>query len=886
MVNFHTFFRMHSRTGCNSSNHSRTSSLAEEAPDVTMTTKTDDGGYVDMEPSREGTAHAMSPAASTCSVTSGTPSTDLRFSEFHLEKVASYFTPSEEDEENRPARAYSVGSRPEHIKKIINRPESHLASDSARKRAFSVGSRSRTHKDNRILNHGTPPHCHMQHLMGATHQNSKSSSAPVLAGTVGTPARHAYNSIHSSVEPLDDLMEMDFTNRTQSPPVKTDMPPPPPPQQSASRTSQLTLSVPQPSPIVKKCPDTEGYMDMSPGNVSAGYVEMKPSEPLGPSSSTPKIIPEMVRKVSNTKSPPLLTCDITTAMESIHIAPQTSTPDGYVEMSWSNAKALKLHNRNRISSLPIAINPKCQASLSASPIFNIATLLKEGDNSDVKAHKGTPPKVSPGISPVTPVTPSPFSSLKRTKKNTRRNSKESVTPVGNQPQTIFSFSLNSPGSPMKPFTPKAPLAVSEIMPGRKCPVDASSGTLRLSQLSNIENSGSESNSIERTIASSLEPVSAYMEMAPGRLSTVREINESAIKSSVDKSMKQLINKATKVQGSAKVPDFDYISLNPDATISKSEHQLMQQRSVDESSTHHPMGFSHSNQPFLDLSFSTAKPPNGSQSITVRKTSMPAFSTNIGLIRNADANSKENQGILSSNPLANKPLMANPLTKSNINITNINQVQTVKKPILVISQTQPIMANFKPITAGDMCEPRGTKSGSPKPVESVLNRQLAGTHFDNKCKGNKDGAEEYETLIATQNGQLQKLTLSRPSSVNTNKCKKGNGCSSRPPSVNSEGAGAGVTVGTASGVGVVRSRPSSVSSEVGGTPGGSRPSSVAGERDARLHYASLEHDPPAERSPRPPITPHSMTPAFTYAEIDFTKCEELKNSKNLVATSKN
>lgn len=882
---------MHSRAGCNSSNHSRTSSLAEEAPDNSMATKTDDGGYVDMEPSKEGTTHAMSPAASTCSVTSGTPSTDLRFSEFHLEKVASYFTPSEEDEENRPARAYSVGSRPEHIKKIINRPESHMASDSARKRAFSVGSRSKTHKDNRILNHGTPPHCHMQHLMGATHQNSKSSSAPVLAGTVGTPSRHAYNSIHSSAEPLDDLMEMDFTNRTQSPPVKADIPPPP---QSASRSSQLSLSVPQPSPIVKKCPDSEGYMDMSPGNVSAGYVEMKPSEPLGAGSSTPKIIPEMVRKVSITKSPPLLTCDITSAMESIHIAPQTSTPDGYVEMSWSNAKALKLHNRNRISSLPIAINcnnpkdSKSQASLSASPIFNLATLLKEGENSEVKANKGTPPKVSPGISPVTPVTPSPFSSLKRTKKHTRRNSKELVTPIGNQSQTIFSFSLNSPGSPMKPFTPKAPLAVSEIMPGRKCPVDASSGTLRLSHLSNIENSGSESNSIERTIANSLEPVSAYMEMIPGRLSTVREINESAIKSSVDKSMKQLMNKATKVQGSAMAPDFDYISLNPDATINKSKHHLMQQRSVDESSTHHPMGFSHSNQPFLDLSFSTAKPPNGSQSITVRKISTPAFSTNSGLIRNTDANSKENQGILSSNPSANKTLMANPLTKSNINITNINQVQTVKKPILVISHTQPIMANFKPITVGDMCEPRSTKSGSPKPVESVLNRQLAGTHFDNKCKGNKDCTEEYETLIATQNGQVQKLTLSRPSSVNTNKCKKGNGSlsSSRPSSVNSEQCSTTAGAGAATGPGAVRSRPSSVSSEVGGTPGGSRPSSVAGEREARLHYASLEHDPPAERSPRPPITPHSMTPAFTYAEIDFTKSEELKNSKNLVAKSKN
>lgn len=61
----------------------------------------------------------MSPASS-CSITSGTPSTDMRFSEYHLEKVSSYFTPSEEDETSsldRPMRAYSVGSRPDAMKR-------------------------------------------------------------------------------------------------------------------------------------------------------------------------------------------------------------------------------------------------------------------------------------------------------------------------------------------------------------------------------------------------------------------------------------------------------------------------------------------------------------------------------------------------------------------------------------------------------------------------------------------------------------------------------------------------------------------------------------------------------------------------------------------------
>lgn len=43
--------------------------------------------------------NSMSSGASSCSVTSGTPSTDLRFAEYHLDKVTSRFTPDGEDAE-------------------------------------------------------------------------------------------------------------------------------------------------------------------------------------------------------------------------------------------------------------------------------------------------------------------------------------------------------------------------------------------------------------------------------------------------------------------------------------------------------------------------------------------------------------------------------------------------------------------------------------------------------------------------------------------------------------------------------------------------------------------------------------------------------------------
>lgn len=104
----------------NAHSHSRGSSLVEEAtaiPDgyVPMAPVGDDG-YVDMDPANSHNGHfpddMSQHGGSSCSVTSGTPSTDLRFSEYHLDKVTAYLAPGE-DLQSRPTRAYSVGSRPE-----------------------------------------------------------------------------------------------------------------------------------------------------------------------------------------------------------------------------------------------------------------------------------------------------------------------------------------------------------------------------------------------------------------------------------------------------------------------------------------------------------------------------------------------------------------------------------------------------------------------------------------------------------------------------------------------------------------------------------------------------------------------------------------------------
>lgn len=174
-----------------------------------------------------------SPTASMSSVTSGTPSTDMRFSDYPLDKVSSYF-PSEDDDD-RPPRAYSVGSRPDTCK---NKRHIELAgTPDARARAFSVGSKTKK-GPSRVL----PPH--------HPHHGTKSNSAPMLSNS-------RTKSSLGSIGPMDDLMEMDF---------------------SRSNTSSSTNS---------------GYLEMKPRpahhNTTRnpnGYVEMKPGVDLTQKKTT------------------------------------------------------------------------------------------------------------------------------------------------------------------------------------------------------------------------------------------------------------------------------------------------------------------------------------------------------------------------------------------------------------------------------------------------------------------------------------------------------------------------------------------------------------------------------------------------------------------------
>jgi insulin receptor substrate 1 len=237
--------------------HSRASSLVEENSTLTdgyvPMAPVGDDGYVDMDPANNHNGHfpddMSQHGGSSCSVTSGTPSTDLRFSEYHLDKVTSFLAPGE-DLQARPTRAYSVGSRPEPTRHRKNRLDV-AQQEASRVRAFSVGSRSKRPEIGRLANIVTAP---LVSGMESSHSN-KSSSAPLLSSSWGHNSGCSVTS-----DRMEDLMELDFT-RPNAPGVLSS------PPSSYSQPQSFSTAI-----------DTSSYVDMSPGqppiSTTAPYVDM------------------------------------------------------------------------------------------------------------------------------------------------------------------------------------------------------------------------------------------------------------------------------------------------------------------------------------------------------------------------------------------------------------------------------------------------------------------------------------------------------------------------------------------------------------------------------------------------------------------------------------
>lgn len=212
--------------------------------------------YIDMDPSRnhlttnavnvpQNNANSVSSIVSSCSVTSGTPSTDMRFAEYQLDKIVSHFTP--DDDENhfneRPIRAYSVGSRLEHNKRRMRTDIVALDhanhENSSRVRAFSVGSKAKIarsdiyrnaakstkassqdivnlittiNNNNNNISNNNHPTSSKSNIVNSINNNNICAESRNSKRSISTPTLNS-NTKNNSVGPMDDLMEIDFTKR-------------------------------------------------------------------------------------------------------------------------------------------------------------------------------------------------------------------------------------------------------------------------------------------------------------------------------------------------------------------------------------------------------------------------------------------------------------------------------------------------------------------------------------------------------------------------------------------------------------------------------------------------------------------------------------------------
>lgn len=510
---FKYFHSLHSVYPNSSGNHSRASSLTE-----------DNESYMSMHPA--GSYHAssvhddytnmqapngdMSSATSSCSITSGTPSTDIRFSEYHLEKVHAYFTPSEDDDRlTRPPRTWSVGSKLEHSKRK-HHTDRVLTNEmnNSRLRAYSVGSRimknsnvrteepNGSHSGSSTPSHNSPVamnHHEINNNTRTVNSNSKSkksSSAPILAQSfVGRTS-------HGSVDHMDDLMEIDYSNRSGAESgagsnlMEIDY------SNRSNSSSQGFSHKSSPVNIPHKSSDDytnksntpSAYVDMRPGSSGrrptleqseGDYMNMsKSSYPgRGSSSSTPLSSSPMKIRTNPLMPPPQQAgnyVDMSPRSYDTHVRArgrvasksltkdfpkQSSVPDGYLEMSFkkpSNSSASisanSRSNENPSSSsdeyinMDFSNNNEIMISSGSSSSSKPITIQKRHINDKI-VKSGSPPAFLPLNNQMT-ASISPTRSTNRTRCDSRDSG--IVTPSSGSQATIFPF---SPGSPMKQFDP-------------------------------------------------------------------------------------------------------------------------------------------------------------------------------------------------------------------------------------------------------------------------------------------------------------------------------------------------------------------------------------------------------------------------------------------------
>ncbi|XP_065300022.1 insulin receptor substrate 2-B isoform X2 [Dermacentor albipictus] len=296
---------------------------------------------------------------------------------FHLDKVKSYFSPSEDDSEAfiKPVRAYSIGSR-QQVKKTSF--AGHL--EQSRVRAYSVGSQVAPTAMRRRMKKDTDTDVNaMQRLEG-----QKSSSVPTLQEDASHQAPRALNYNEDLMEINYDRSDLGQGSSTISMTEKSSALPPTSTKQSEGSEAVRKLSTASTPSTTNTFDD---YMLMTGSESSAGVGSSGYQHPL--TSPTSSDQPE--RKVSISSSSRQRKEDLG---KENHPGGRSSSYTGIVRRSSTTQQALREDNAVPVTSLP----PSNGVNQSKTDNDYVATEMTKKGVAFLSTSNGTVSKGKSGLS--------------------------------------------------------------------------------------------------------------------------------------------------------------------------------------------------------------------------------------------------------------------------------------------------------------------------------------------------------------------------------------------------------------------------------------------------------------------------------------------------------
>nr|XP_050026814.1 insulin receptor substrate 2-A-like isoform X2 [Dermacentor andersoni]XP_054922204.1 insulin receptor substrate 2-A-like isoform X2 [Dermacentor andersoni]XP_054922205.1 insulin receptor substrate 2-A-like isoform X2 [Dermacentor andersoni] len=314
---------------------------------------------------------------------------------FHLDKVKSYFSPSEDDSEAfiKPVRAYSIGSR-QQVKKTSF--AGHL--EQSRVRAYSVGSQVAPTALRRRMKKDTDTDVNATQRL----EGQKSSSVPTLQEDASHQAPRALNYNEDLMEINYDRSDLGQGSSTISMTDKSSVLPPTSTKQSEGSEVVRKLSTASTPSTTKTFDD---YMLMTGSESSAGVGSSAYQHPL--TSPTSSDQPE--RKVSISSSSRQRKEDLG---KENHPGGRSSSYAGIVRRSSTTQQALREDNAVPVTSLP----PSNGVNQSKTDNDYVATeMTKKGvaflstsngtvskGKSGLSYHMGVPPVTTASLRPASP----------------------------------------------------------------------------------------------------------------------------------------------------------------------------------------------------------------------------------------------------------------------------------------------------------------------------------------------------------------------------------------------------------------------------------------------------------------------------------------------------